>query len=88
MPIENQWAGFIYIPRSFTQDSTSSCDAPEENLSPSCQLPVPACSFRSSPLSPRPDDDEVQKGITVLSVKSLPLTKLSTGQAAMPHQIG
>lgn len=35
-----------------------------------------------------PDDVDVQNGITVLPLKSLPLTKLFTGQAAMPHQIG
>ena len=91
MPIENQWAVlllcFVYIPRSFTQYSTSSCDAPDENLLPSFHLPVPVCSFKVSPLFPISEDVEVQKGITVLSVKSLPLTKLSTGQAAPPHQI-
>ena len=32
--------------------------------------------------------DEEQKGMTVLPVKSLAFTKLSTGQAAMPHQMG
>lgn len=31
---------------------------------------------------------EVQKGMTVLPVKSLALTNVSTGHAAMPHQIG
>ena len=35
-----------------------------------------------------PEDEEVQNGITVLPVKSLPLTKLSIGHAAIPHQIG
>lgn len=38
--------------------------------------------------SGKPDDVDVQNGITVLPLKSLPLTKLFTGQAAMPHQIG
>lgn len=31
---------------------------------------------------------EVQKGITVLPLKSLSVTKLLTGHAAMPHQMG
>ena len=40
---------------------------------------------------PDPDSPElelVQKGITVLPEKSLASTKSSTGQAAMPHQMG
>ena len=58
------------------------------NRWPSCQSPVPASSANSSPLSPRPEEEDVQKGITVFPVKSLALMKLSTGQAAMPHQMG
>ena len=52
------------------------------------QSPVPARSASRVPLSPIPDEEEVQNGITVLPVKSLFSTKLSTGHAAMPHQIG
>lgn len=40
------------------------------------------------PLSPRPELADVAKGMTVLPLKSLCLTKVSTGQAAIPHQIG
>lgn len=40
------------------------------------------------PLFPRPLDAEVQNGITVLPLKSLALTKVFTGQATIPHQIG
>ena len=36
----------------------------------------------------RPEEEEVQKGITVLPVKSLAFTKLLVGQAAMCHQMG
>lgn len=55
---------------------------------PSIQSPAPASSARSWPLSPKPELAEVQKGITVLPVKSLLWTKVSTGQAASPHQMG
>ena len=55
---------------------------------PSSQFPVPATSSNSSPLSPSPEEAEVQKGITVFPVKSLAAIKLSTGHAAIPHQIG
>ena len=67
---------------------TSASLTPERNRWPSSQVPVPAASARSWPLSPKPELEEVQKGITVLSVKSLAATKLLTGQAAMPHQMG
>ena len=77
-----------YRPRPFTQDCTSSSEGLERKRTPSCQSPVPASSASSVPLSPRPELAEVQKGITVLPVKSLASTKPLTGQAAMPHQIG
>ena len=77
-----------YSPSPFTHSCTSASSAPERNLSPSCQSPVPAISSNSCPLSPIPEDADVQNGITVFPVKSLFSTKLSTGHAAMPHQIG
>ena len=77
-----------YSPRPSTQDATSSSLTPDRNLCPSCQFPVPAISARSCPLSPMPEEAEVQKGITVLPVKSLFSTKESTGHAAIPHQMG
>ena len=61
---------------------------PEEKRCPSSQSPVPAMSASSWPLSPRPELELVQKGITVLPEKSLASIKPSTGQAAMPHQMG
>ena len=39
-------------------------------------------------LSPTPDEAEVQNGMTVLPLKSFALTKLFTGHAASPHQMG
>jgi hypothetical protein len=67
---------------------TSLSDAPDKKRIPSCQSPVPASSAKRVPLSPSPEDDEVQHGITVLPVKSFAFTKPSTVHAAMPHQIG
>ena len=55
---------------------------------PSSQLPVPASSASNSPLWPNPDEDDVQNGITVFPVKSFAATKVFTGHAAIPHQIG
>ena len=55
---------------------------------PFCQLPPFASFWSFVPLSPKPDEAEVQKGITVLLEKSLALTNVSTGHAAIPHQIG
>ena len=60
----------------------------DENLWPLCQFPPLAIFSSNLPLWPSPLDAEVQKGITVLPVKSLSFTKLFTGQAAIPHQIG
>ena len=71
--------------RSFNQDLTSFDEVLEGNLLLSCQFPVPAILAKSSLLWPIPDDEEVQNGITVFPEKSLPLTKLSTGQAAIAH---
>ena len=53
----------------------SDSDAQLRKRSPSSQLPVPASSLSSSPLCPRPEDVEVQNGITVLPVKSFAFTK-------------
>ena len=78
----------VYKPSSAIQLSTSSWLTPEEKRWPSCHSPVPASSASNSPLSPRPELEEVQNGMTVLPVKSLASTKPSTGQAAMPHQMG
>ena len=61
---------------------------PTEVYSPSCQFPVPACFSSNLPLSPSPEDVDVANGITVLPEKSLSCTKLFTGHAAIPHQIG
>ena len=55
---------------------------------PSSQVPVPAASASSLPLSPKSELEEVQKGITVFPVKSLASTKPSTSHAAIPHQMG
>ncbi len=60
----------------------------DENLWPVFQFSPFAISSSNFPLCPSPLDAEVQNGITVLPVKSLSLTKLFTGQAAIPHQIG
>ena len=77
-----------YSSSPFTHSCTSASSAPDRNFIPSFQSPVPARSASRVPLSPIPDEEEVQNGITVLPVKSLFSTKLSTGHAAMPHQIG
>ena len=68
--------------------ATSLSLAAELKRMPSSQVPLPAASSSSVPLSPRPELELVQKGTTVLPVKSLAATKLLTGQAAMPHQMG
>ena len=47
---------------------------------PSSHSPVPAICASSFPLSPISEVAEVQKGMTVLPVKSLPFTKLLTGK--------
>lgn len=60
----------------------------DENLFPSSQFPLSAMDSKFFPLFPRPLDAEVQNGITILPLKSLALTKVFTGQAAIPHQIG
>ena len=53
----------------------------DENLCPSCQVPVLAISANNLPLLPRPLDVDVQNGITVFPVKSLSKIKLFTGQS-------
>ena len=75
-------------PRPSIQAWTASSEALEEKRWPSSQVPVPAASASSLPLSPKSELEEVQKGITVFPVKSLASTKPSTGHAAIPHQIG
>ena len=62
---------FNYNPKLFTHATTSSSEALDRNLSPSNQLPVPAISSNSSPLSPIPEDADVQNGTTIFPVKSL-----------------
>ena len=84
---------FIYIfiyyrSKLSTQSRTVASDVPDENLRPSSQSPVPANSSSCRPLSPKPELDEVQNGITVLPLKSLASIKPFTGQAAIPHQMG
>jgi len=49
---------------------------------------VPAFWASSLPLLPSPELEDVAKGITVFPVKSFASINLSTGQAAIPHQIG
>lgn len=66
----------------------SESDGLELNLCPSNQFPLFAFSASNSPLSSKPDDDDVQNGITVFPLKSFASTKVSTGHAAIPHQIG
>ena len=44
--------------------------------------------FKFLALSPKPLEAEVQIGNTFLLSKVFPITKLSVGQAAIPHQIG
>ena len=77
-----------YRARLAAHSATSSASALWLKRWPSCQSPVPAASARSSPLSPIGEDEDVQKGMTVLHAKSLPYANPLTGQAAIPHQIG
>lgn len=63
-------------------------DGLEENICPVSHLPPLASSSNNFPLLPIPEEADVQKGITVLFVKSFALTNVFTGQAAIPHQIG
>ena len=72
----------------FTQSVTFSFVMLWSKHSPSCQVPVPAMAARLRPLAPKGDEWEVAKGMTVLPEKSLCFTKSSTGQAALPYQIG
>lgn len=79
---------FFYNPRLSIHELISDSDAPPWNRSPSFQSPVPVISSRRLPLSPIPEVAAVQNGMTVFPVKSFSFTKLSTGHAAIPHQIG
>lgn len=67
---------------------TVSSETPEENLFPSTQFPVPATSFTSFPLSPKPELADVQNGTTVFPVKSFTSTNPFTGHASIPHPMG
>lgn len=78
---------FFYNPRLSIHELISDSDAPPWNRSPSFQSPVPVISSRRLPLSPIPEVAAVQNGMTVFPVKSFSFTKLSTGHAAIPHQI-
>ncbi|WCA41034.1 hypothetical protein PGB23_00895 [Bifidobacterium pseudolongum subsp. pseudolongum] len=71
-----------------TQSSTVCVFADELNRWPSFQSPVVASLASSLALDPSGELTDVQNGITVLPLKSLPCTKLFTGHAASPHQIG
>ena len=66
----------------------SESDALELNLCISCQSPELASFCNIFPLWPKPDDDEVQNGIAFFPSKLLAFTKVSTGHAAIFHQIG
>lgn len=79
---------FFYNPRLSIHELISDSDAPPWNRSPSFQSPVPVISSRRLPLSPIPEVAAVQNGMTLFPVKSFSFTKLSTGHAAIPHQIG
>lgn len=86
---------FIYIYKLFLFYSKlsvhvlmSELDAPELKRCPSNQFPPFASLSNNSPLCPNPLDAEVQNGITVFPRKLFSLTKVSTGHAAIPHQIG
>ena len=79
---------FFYNPRLSIHELISDSDAPPWNRFPSFQSPVPVISSRRLPLSPIPEVAAVQNGMTVFPVKSFSFTKLSTGHAAIPHQIG
>ena len=55
---------------------------------PSSHVPVPALAARSSSLCPIPLLPLVQKGITVMSVKSWLSTNVLRMRGAAPHQMG
>lgn len=59
-------------------------DGLEENLCPVSHLPPLASFSNSFPLLPISEEADVQKGMTVLLVKSFALTNVFTGQAAIP----
>lgn len=59
----------------------------ELNLFPSSQFSEPfSTSFKFFALFPKEDEADVQKGITVLPLKSILLISDVIGQAASPHQ--
>lgn len=73
-----------FYSRLSTQDTTSSSETLERNRIPSCQSPVPASSASSSPLSPKPELADVQKGMTVFPHPSSHLQY----QPLAPHSSG
>lgn len=79
--------GFFYFILS-VNSLISLSDGLDENLCPVSHLPPLASFSNSFPLLPISEEADVQKGITVLLVKSFALTNVFTGQAAIPHQIG
>ena len=79
---------FVHYCKLSVQLSTSESDGLDLKRCPSNQVPPFASSSSKSPLSPKPEDDDVQNGITVFPVKSFAFTKVSTGHAAIPHHIG
>ena len=70
------------------QDFISESDGDELKRWPSAQVPPFASCDNNFPLWPKPDDEDVQNGITVFPLKSLALTNVFVGHAAIPHQIG
>ncbi len=75
---------FIYFMLS-VQELISESDGFDLKRCPSNQFPPLASSASNSPLCPKPDDDDVQNGITVFPLKSFALTNVSTGHAAIPQ---
>lgn len=78
----------LYFTMLRAHPAASLLSAPDANLFPSSQFPVPAFSRSIDALFPMPEDSDVQNGITVLPVKSFFVTNWLTGHAALPHQIG
>ena len=77
-----------YNPSPSTHAATSLAAVPPAKRRPSSHSPVPAIAARSCALEPMGDEPDVQNGMTVLPVKSLPATKLSIAHEALPHQMG
>ena len=69
-----------------SQSVTSFSETEPENRCPVSHVPVPAIFWSVDALSSMPELVEVQKGMIVLPVKSLDLTKSFTGQAGAIHK--